>query len=142
MASYTAWRLLVGWMRSDLLVLPSSKARTACRRILNQNTPSPESHRPQCRCCGQDRWVRSSALACITEEINLRCILSLRHLYRKSLHISGHDLVDGTPVLDIKPYVPNDAVSGAQCPEWVNYEQLRKPADVAFESRLASSLCI
>lgn len=30
------------------------------------------------------------------------------------LHISGHDLLDGTPVLDIKPYVPYaDAVANA-----------------------------
>ena len=38
------------------------------------------------------------------------------------LEISGTDLVDGTPVLDIKPYVPNyDAVAAGTCsvPDWV-----------------------
>jgi len=30
------------------------------------------------------------------------------------LHIRGVDLIDGTPVLDIKPYVPDfDAIEGA-----------------------------
>ncbi|CAK4625114.1 hypothetical protein LEN26_013752 [Aphanomyces euteiches] len=33
--------------------------------------------------------------------------------------ISGHDLVDGTPVLDVKPYVPYDQVNSLVCPEWV-----------------------
>ncbi|KAG9414719.1 hypothetical protein AC1031_008125 [Aphanomyces cochlioides] len=33
--------------------------------------------------------------------------------------ISGHDLVDGTPVLDVKPYVPYDQVTSLVCPEWV-----------------------
>ena len=33
---------------------------------------------------------------------------------RTRIHISGFDLLDGTPVLDIKPYIPyNDAVDGA-----------------------------
>ena len=34
--------------------------------------------------------------------------------------MSGLDLVDGTPVLDIKPYVtPYDSLPEARCPEWV-----------------------
>jgi hypothetical protein len=35
------------------------------------------------------------------------------------LHIAGHDLVDGTPVLDVKPFLPSfDAVQGASGPAW------------------------
>lgn len=31
-----------------------------------------------------------------------------------SLHIAGHDMLDGTPVLDIKPYLPySDAIPEA-----------------------------
>jgi hypothetical protein len=37
------------------------------------------------------------------------------------LYISGMDLVDGTPVLDIKPFVPHyDADASAQTPTWVS----------------------
>jgi tRNA (Thr-GGU) A37 N-methylase len=30
------------------------------------------------------------------------------HTDRKIVHVSGLDLVNGTPILDIKPYVPGD----------------------------------
>lgn len=34
--------------------------------------------------------------------------------------LSGVDLVDGTPVLDVKPYLPYcDCIQGAEVPEWV-----------------------
>ncbi|EDQ86234.1 uncharacterized protein MONBRDRAFT_11127 [Monosiga brevicollis MX1] len=37
--------------------------------------------------------------------------------------IAGHDLVDGTPVLDIKPYLPHvEAVQDATLPAWVDEE--------------------
>ncbi|HEY0602675.1 MAG TPA: tRNA (N6-threonylcarbamoyladenosine(37)-N6)-methyltransferase TrmO [Herpetosiphonaceae bacterium] len=36
------------------------------------------------------------------------------------LKVRGLDAIDGTPVLDIKPYVPAfDRVSGAAVPEWI-----------------------
>jgi tRNA-Thr(GGU) m(6)t(6)A37 methyltransferase TsaA len=36
------------------------------------------------------------------------------------LRVRGLDAIDGTPVLDIKPYIPlYDAVPGAAMPEWV-----------------------
>jgi tRNA-Thr(GGU) m(6)t(6)A37 methyltransferase TsaA len=31
----------------------------------------------------------------------------LEHIEANTLHISGVDMIDGTPVLDIKPYIPN-----------------------------------
>jgi tRNA (Thr-GGU) A37 N-methylase len=35
------------------------------------------------------------------------------------LRVRGLDAIDGTPVLDIKPYVPTyDAVPWARVPEW------------------------
>ncbi|MBX3019760.1 MAG: tRNA (N6-threonylcarbamoyladenosine(37)-N6)-methyltransferase TrmO, partial [Bdellovibrionaceae bacterium] len=41
--------------------------------------------------------------------------------------ISGHDLLDGTPVLDIKPYLPYaDAVAGATS-AWAEPEVPRRP---------------
>jgi tRNA (Thr-GGU) A37 N-methylase len=39
----------------------------------------------------------------------------LREVEGTTLHISGLDLLDGTPVLDLKPYVPEfDHVPGAR----------------------------
>lgn len=41
-------------------------------------------------------------------------------LRSRTIDISGHDLVQGTPVLDVKPYVFADYVDGYRCPSWVN----------------------
>ncbi|MSQ41715.1 MAG: tRNA (N6-threonylcarbamoyladenosine(37)-N6)-methyltransferase TrmO [Dehalococcoidia bacterium] len=36
-----------------------------------------------------------------------------------ALRVEGLDLVDGTPVLDVKPYIPHyDSVAGATIPGW------------------------
>ena len=48
--------------------------------------------------------------------IGLSCVRLLR-IERRVLHIADHDMLDGTPVLDIKPYLPYcdsvpDAVTG------------------------------
>jgi len=32
-------------------------------------------------------------------------VVELRRIHRREIHIGAHDLLDGTPVLDIKPYV-------------------------------------
>ena len=46
----------------------------------------------------------------------------VRLLERKGnvLHVVGLDAIDGTPVLDIKPYFPGDAGREAAAPDWVN----------------------
>ncbi len=36
------------------------------------------------------------------------------------LRVTGLDAFDGTPVLDIKPYLPRDSVAGARYPDWVS----------------------
>ena len=42
-------------------------------------------------------------------------VLELVRIERRVLHVGAHDLLDGTPVLDIKPYVPYcDALPGAR----------------------------
>ena len=39
---------------------------------------------------------------------------------RNVLTVSGLDAIDGTPVIDIKPYLPrNDSVTDARTPAWV-----------------------
>ena len=46
-------------------------------------------------------------------------VCRLRAIEGDSLHVEGLDLVDGTPVLDVKPYIPHyDAVPGATMPRW------------------------
>lgn len=37
-----------------------------------------------------------------------------------TLRVKGLDAIDGTPVVDIKPYMPRDLVVGATSPEWVS----------------------
>ena len=45
------------------------------------------------------------------------------------LHVQGLDAVDGSPVLDVKPYIPyHDCVPEARVPQWVDkrVEELRE----------------
>lgn len=49
--------------------------------------------------------------------------LSLARLERvddTTLTLSGIDLIDGTPIIDIKPYHPTEAISCATFPRWVD----------------------
>ncbi|XP_016447030.1 uncharacterized protein LOC107772059 isoform X1 [Nicotiana tabacum] len=55
--------------------------------------------------------------------------------------ISGVDLVDGTPVLDIKPYLPYcDSISGAMVPDWVKVDNMLAVASVNFSHDFSASL--
>lgn len=47
-------------------------------------------------------------------------IVPLLELHGNSLRIRGLDAVNGTPVLDIKPYLPKDVIPEAVFPEWVS----------------------
>ncbi|XP_047311172.1 uncharacterized protein LOC124914625 [Impatiens glandulifera] len=54
---------------------------------------------------------------------------------------SGVDLVDGTPVLDIKPYLPYcDSNQEATVPSWVNEDKLLSVASINFSDGFAASL--
>ncbi len=51
------------------------------------------------------------------------------------IHLSGVDILDGTPVLDIKPYLPYaDQIAGANS-GWANAELENYPVDFSPESR-------
>jgi tRNA-Thr(GGU) m(6)t(6)A37 methyltransferase TsaA len=55
-----------------------------------------------------------------------------------TLEVSGLDLVDGTPVLDIKPYVPEFDAVAAERTGWLHAAALRVHhvrADARFDSR-------
>ncbi|KAF6149083.1 hypothetical protein GIB67_018661 [Kingdonia uniflora] len=55
--------------------------------------------------------------------------------------LSGVDLVDGTPVLDIKPYLPYcDSVQGVTVPKWVKVDNLLSVSSVNFSPEFSSSL--
>ncbi|ETW03252.1 hypothetical protein H310_05648 [Aphanomyces invadans] len=58
----------------------------------------------------------------------------------RCVDISGHDLVDGTPVLDIKPYVPYDNVPSLVCPAWVADPHDIVPRPVAFTTQAQADL--
>ena len=54
---------------------------------------------------------------------NRIAISTVKLLSRKnnSIKVKGLDILDGTPILDIKPYTPHyDEVSRARVPAWVN----------------------
>lgn len=60
-----------------------------------------------------------------------------------TLHLSGADLVSGTPVLDVKPYHPNDVVPGARYPQWLvdaPYAPLRVEFSARAEAQLAAAV--
>ncbi|CAN1228707.1 Putative S-adenosylmethionine-dependent methyltransferase RcsF [Linum grandiflorum] len=57
------------------------------------------------------------------------------------VQLSGVDLVNGTPVLDIKPYLPYcDCISEASVPKWVMEDDMLAVASVSFSADFASSL--
>jgi tRNA (Thr-GGU) A37 N-methylase len=47
-------------------------------------------------------------------------VVQIVHRRKAVLRVQGLDALDGTPVLDIKPYLPSyDAVPEAKLPPWV-----------------------
>ncbi|KAK9055208.1 hypothetical protein SSX86_026290 [Deinandra increscens subsp. villosa] len=58
-----------------------------------------------------------------------------------SILLSGVDLVDGTPVLDVKPYLPYcDSIEGATVPHWVKMDDLLTVASVDFSDDFLATL--
>lgn len=61
-----------------------------------------------CRCPQRPNRVAISTVKLISRE-------------RNTIKVKGLDIVDGTPILDIKPYTPRyDYVRKAKVPKWVN----------------------
>ena len=50
--------------------------------------------------------------------IGMTVVRLLEHRGRL-LRVQGLDAIDGTPIIDLKPYLPSDEVPGAQRPKWV-----------------------
>ncbi|OGE18697.1 tRNA (N6-threonylcarbamoyladenosine(37)-N6)-methyltransferase TrmO [Candidatus Daviesbacteria bacterium RIFCSPLOWO2_02_FULL_41_8] len=61
-----------------------------------------------CRCPQRPNRIAISTVELLSREGN-------------TIKVKGLDIVDGTPILDIKPYTPEyDLVEKARVPEWVN----------------------
>ncbi|XP_008453658.1 uncharacterized protein LOC103494312 isoform X2 [Cucumis melo] len=55
--------------------------------------------------------------------------------------LSGADLVDGTPVLDVKPYLPYcDSVQDATVPKWLLGDSVLTVASICFSEEFTSAL--
>ncbi len=46
-------------------------------------------------------------------------VVRLLECQGNTLRVKGLDAINGTPVVDIKPYLPGDVVVGAKSPAWV-----------------------
>jgi len=61
--------------------------------------------------------------------------VTLNKIESSTLHVSGLDLLDGTPILDIKPYVPAfDCITDAN-PGWVSSEHVGRLIEACNEDR-------
>ena len=47
-------------------------------------------------------------------------VVELLERKRNVLDVMGLDALDGTPVLDVKPYLPGDSVAQIKVPDWVH----------------------
>lgn len=66
-------------------------------------------------------------------------VARLERVEKGTLHLSGVDLVDGTPILDVKPYVPRyDSLPGARS-GWLERHEF-EPLEVRFEVELEPEL--
>ncbi|XP_076916792.1 uncharacterized protein LOC143576631 [Bidens hawaiensis] len=68
-------------------------------------------------------------------------VAKVESVQESSILLSGVDLVDGTPVLDIKPYLPYcDSIQGANVPHWVKMDDLLAVSSVGFSDDFLATL--
>lgn len=68
-------------------------------------------------------------------------LVKLAKIEGRCVWITGHDLLDGTPILDIKPYLPYvEALPDASCPAWALRENDLKMGDVTFSEAALEQL--
>lgn len=65
-------------------------------------------------------------------------IVRLLSVQGNCLHFSGNDMLDGTPVLDIKPYVPALDVRATECIGWFK-AGLQRLTETVSDERMRSS---
>jgi tRNA-Thr(GGU) m(6)t(6)A37 methyltransferase TsaA len=47
-------------------------------------------------------------------------VVELRGQIKNVLMVTGLDALDGTPIVDIKPYLPGDSVAKIRVPDWIH----------------------
>jgi tRNA (Thr-GGU) A37 N-methylase len=47
-------------------------------------------------------------------------VVKLEGQVKNVLIVTGLDALNGTPVLDIKPYLPGDSIAKIKVPDWVH----------------------
>ncbi|KAL0337799.1 UNVERIFIED_CONTAM: tRNA (adenine(37)-N6)-methyltransferase [Sesamum calycinum] len=68
-------------------------------------------------------------------------VAKVEAVHGNAVVLSGVDLVDGTPILDIKPYLPYcDNIQEATVPDWVKVDDALAIASVNFSEGFLSSL--
>ncbi|XP_010433274.1 PREDICTED: uncharacterized protein LOC104717421 isoform X2 [Camelina sativa] len=68
-------------------------------------------------------------------------VAKVEEIQKDKVLLSGVDLVDGTPVLDIKPYLPySDSIQGASVPNWVKEDCQLAVTSVSFSDTFSSSI--
>ncbi|XP_075509938.1 uncharacterized protein LOC142546222 [Primulina tabacum] len=68
-------------------------------------------------------------------------VAKVEAVHGPTMLLSGVDLVDGTPILDIKPYLPYcDSIQGATVPDWVKMDDILAVASISFSEDFSSSL--
>jgi tRNA-Thr(GGU) m(6)t(6)A37 methyltransferase TsaA len=55
---------------------------------------------------------------------------------KRRLRVAGHDLLDGTPILDVKPYLPwADAIADASAAPWAARPPRTRPVELTPQAR-------
>ncbi|RAL41627.1 hypothetical protein DM860_013161 [Cuscuta australis] len=68
-------------------------------------------------------------------------VAKVESVHGTAVLLSGIDLVDGTPVLDVKPYLPySDSIVEATVPYWVKADELLATSSINFSEDFSNSL--
>ncbi|XP_072987854.1 uncharacterized protein [Typha latifolia] len=68
-------------------------------------------------------------------------VAKIEALDGNAILLSGVDLVDGTPILDIKPYLPySDSIQDATVPNWIKADHTLAVGSISFSADFAASL--
>jgi tRNA-Thr(GGU) m(6)t(6)A37 methyltransferase TsaA len=84
-------------------------------------------------CDTEERGVFATRAPCRPNAIGMSAV-RLISIEDRVLHVAGADILDGTPLLDIKPYVPEfDAFTGVQAGWFDTSNENRTHADRRFD---------
>ena len=83
-----------------------------------------------------ERGLFSTRAPCRPNPIGMSPVRLLR-IVNNVLHIDNIDVLDGTPLLDIKPYIPEfDCFEGSKCGWMQNLRNVSTPADGRFYKKV------